>query len=88
MPQTRCTSFLAYTNSLLSLGACSPWLVSILLYKREKLKVVVLNLFFKVTLLTFMNLRILTVVLFLSLEILVARLYAFKLQGSMPDLML
>lgn len=45
-----------------------------------------LNLFFKVTLLTFIDLRILTMVL--SSEILIARLYAFKFQGSMPDLML
>lgn len=88
MHQTLCTSSLAYTSSLLSLGACSPRLVSILLYKREKLETVVLNLFLKVTLLTLMSLRILTMVLFLNSEILVARLYAFKLQGSMPDLTL
>lgn len=62
--------------------------MSILLHKREELEVVVLNLFFKVTLLTSMNLGILTTVLFLSSEILVARLYVFKLPGSMPDLML
>lgn len=47
-----------------------------------------LNLFLKVTLSTLMSLRILTMVLFLNSEILVARLYAFKLQGSMPDLTL